>query len=184
VTTSRTRNELYPEYFGRMDQEAAQANLRRFLSEGAKGFEKLKPDLQRDRVVADFSIASILPVLERLAGRVRVGEVEPPAAADPLVVDAGRAQGAYLEFLDEASESVAEVGAYYVGQAFVNGHEALQWGVGQKDAIEHNQPVVTGFRSDADLPVLVVTATLLRKSVLPGFPERLATAVFAWESGV
>jgi hypothetical protein len=46
----------------------------------------------------------------------------------------------------------------------------------------HNQPVVTGFDGELSLAVLGVARKLLRKSVLPGFAERVATAVESWRA--
>ena len=52
---------------------------------------------------------------------------------------------------------------------------ALVVGIGRADRAEEGQPVVTGFSSDADLPVLEVAENLVL--AYESDPSRVATAV-------
>jgi hypothetical protein len=71
-----------------MHEEAAREYLHSFLQDGEHGVRQAEEDLRRDGVEPDFSLASVVPVFEWLARRVRVGEVEPSANVPADIVEA------------------------------------------------------------------------------------------------
>ena len=74
--------------------------------------------------------------------------------------------------------------SYYFGQSFVSSYECLEWALGREDRAEFQQPVVTGFRTDADLPPLVVAENLLLRASESGFEGHVETAVATWRKAV
>ena len=67
--------------------------------------------------------------------------------------------------------------AYYLGESFVTTYPVLRWDLGREDRPEVRQPVVTGFASGEDLPVIAVAESAL----LAGDP---GAAVRQWRQTV
>ena len=77
----------------------------------------------------------------------------------------------------EASRPFVLHAAYYFGASFVTTYPVLRWEIGREDRPEVRQPVVTGFASGEDMPVLGVAENAL----LAGDP---GAAVRQWRHAV
>ncbi len=128
-------------------------------------------------VLADFSLASVPEVLDWIGARVEVVEVPSPAEV-PDWVQAVLDQngGGFCDFA-EASRPLVLQAAYYLGASFVTTYPVLRWEIGREDRPEVRQPVVTGFGSGEDLPVL----TIAENALLAGDP---GAAVRQWRHAV
>ena len=93
--------------------------------------------------------------------------------------------GGFRDFDDESRSSVLRAAFFYIGESFVGevGRE-LEWSVGRDDRVEYQQPVVTGFRTDADLPALVVAENIFLGAASPDFNSQVATAVDIWTKAI
>jgi hypothetical protein len=111
------------------------------------------------------------------AGVVGVVRVDPPPDVPGFIAEAmERDHGGFRDFADDEARVRALAAAFYLGSAFVESFESLAWAVGRRDVAEVGQPVVTGFATGADLPVLAVAENLLLD-----FSERaVETAVATW----
>ena len=154
----------------------AREYLARFLEEGAAaaaaGFGDPKAP-----VLADFSLASVPEVLAWIGTRVEVVDVPPPAEVPEWVQAVLDQNGGGFRDLAEVSRPLVLQAAYYLGASFVTSYPVLRWDIGREDRPEVRQPVVTGFGSGEDLPVLAVAENAL----LAGDP---GAAVRQWRHAV
>jgi PadR family transcriptional regulator, regulatory protein PadR len=150
--------------------------LERFLDEGAAvaaaGFGEPKAPL-----VADFSLASVAEVLAWIGARVELVDVPPPPEVPAWVQTVLDQHGGGFCDVAEASRPLVLQAAYYLGASFVTSYPVLHWEIGREDRPEVRQPVVTGFASGEDMPVLGVAENAL----LAGDP---GAAVRQWRHAV
>jgi hypothetical protein len=147
--------------FAEGTEDEARAYLARFLEDGeaaaAAGFGTPgKP------VVADFSLASVPEVLAAIGARVELVDVAPPAEVPAWVQAVLDQNGAGFRDFAEASRPLVLHAAYYFGASFVTSYPVLRWEIGREDRPEVRQPVVTGFGSGDDMPVLAVAEAALQ----------------------
>lgn len=127
--------------------------------------------------MADFSLASVPEVLAWIGARVEVVDAPPPTEVPDWVQAVLDQNGAGFRDFAEASRPLVLHAAYYLGESFVTSYPVLRWELGREDRPEVNQPVVTGFGSGGDLPVLAVAESAL----LAGDP---GAAVREWRHAV
>jgi hypothetical protein len=127
--------------------------------------------------VVDFSLASVPEVLEWTSKRVEVVEVPAPGEVPDWVQAVLDQNGAGFRDFTEASWPLILHAAYYFGASFVTTYPVLRWDIGREDRPEVRQPVVTGFSSGEDLPVL----TIVENALLAGDP---GAAVRQWRHAV
>jgi hypothetical protein len=127
--------------------------------------------------VADFSLASVPEVLDWIGARVEIVEVDSPSEVPDWVQSVLDQNGGGFRDVAEASRPLVLQAAYYLGASFVTTYPVLSWDIGREDRPEVRQPVVTGFASGEDLPVLTIAETAL----LAGDP---GAAVRQWRHAV
>jgi hypothetical protein len=135
-------------------------------------------------VRADYSVDSVPELLCWLAPRVNVVQVEPPEDVEPWVRDAMEQQHRGFREVDDGTRPLVLRAAYYFGQSFVESYPKLRWAPGRDNRIECQQPVITGFPTEADLPALVVAENILLDADDPEFETIARTAVDAWRDGL
>jgi hypothetical protein len=142
-------------WFFREGTEAeARDYLTRFVDEGAAAAAGFG-------AAADFSLASVPEVVGLLRGEVELVDVPPRAEAPDWVRELVAENGAGFRDFAESSRSCLLRAAYYLGASFVTTYPVLRWELGAADTPEVRQPVVTGFGSGDDLPVLHAAEALL-----------------------
>ena len=112
-------------------------------------------------MLADFSLASVPEVLAWIGTRIEVVEAPPPAEVPLWVQSVLNQNHAGFRDFAEASRPLVLHAAYYIGASFVTSYPVLRWQIGREDRPEVRQPVVTGFGSGEDLPVLAVAESAL-----------------------
>ena len=127
--------------------------------------------------MVDFSLASVPEVLEWTSRRVEVVEVPPPDEVPEWVQAVLDQNGAGFRDFAAASRPLVMHAAYYFGASFVTTYPVLRWDIGREDRPEVRQPVVTGFGSGEDLPVLPI----VEHALLAGDP---GAAVRQWRHAV
>lgn len=171
------------EFFERLSQSEAEAYRSRFLELESRAVEEMLRTAA-PTVELGYSIESIVPAFNWLRGQVTVRAVEPAADTPAWIRDSMEADhGGFLDFDDESRPRVLRAG-YFFGQCFVASHPALEWALGRPERVEFQQPVVTGFSTDADLPALVVAENLLLMADQADFEARVVSAVAAWRKAV
>jgi hypothetical protein len=100
-------------------------------------------------------------VLEWIGARVEVVEAPPPADSPDWVRAVLEQNGGGFRHFAESSRPLVLRAAYYLGASFVTTYPVLRWDIGREDRPEVRQPVVTGFGSGEDLPVLVIAENAL-----------------------
>ena len=135
-------------WFFREGTEAeARDYLARFLDEGAAAAEGFG-------AAADLSLASVPEVVSCCAGRSSSSTRRRPTTSPAWVREVVAESGAGFRDFAEGSRSCVLRAAYYLGASFVTTYPVLRWELGAPDTPEVRQPVVTGFGSGDDLPVL------------------------------
>jgi hypothetical protein len=157
-------------FFREGTEPEARDYLARFIEEGAAWAESLEPG-------ADLSPASVPEVIARVTGEVELVDASPPAGAPDWVRDVVSEHGIGFRDFAESSRSCVLRAAYYFGASFVTTYPVLRWDIGREDRPEVRQPVVTGFGSGEDLPVLPV----VENALLAGDP---GAAVRQWRHAV
>jgi hypothetical protein len=171
-------------FFEALTPEEARTYLERFLTVESEAIEETLDAARADGVQADFSVESVPEFFSWLGPKVNVAQVPAPTGVEWWVSRAMEEHhGGFLD-LDDASRHLALRAAYYLGQSFVSSHENLGWGFGRRDRIEFQQPVVTGFRTGADLPALVVAENVLLDAKDPEFQGIARRAVSSWSEAV
>lgn len=167
-------------FFENLSAEEAQAYFERFSEVESREVETIVVAAQTNGIAADFTVESIPGVFSWLHSRIRVVAVEPANDVPAwLRKSMERHHGGFLDF-DEESRPLVLRAAYYLGQSFVAQFAELAWALGRAERAEFQQPVVTGFRTDADLPPLEVAENLLLRGHMPGLDARLQKAVETW----
>ena len=113
-------------------------------------------------LVADFSLASVPEVLAAIGARVELVDVAPPAEVPGWVQAVLDQNAAGFRDFAESSRPLVLHAAYYLGASFVTSYPVLRWAIGREDRPEVRQPVVTGFGSGDDMPVLAVAEAALQ----------------------
>jgi hypothetical protein len=171
------------EFFERLTEDEADAYLKRYLEVEAREIQQTIAQAHSAGVAADFTIDSIPELFIWLKPSVRVRNVEPPPDLPEWVRDAQEQHGGFRDF-DEESRARVLRASYYLGQSFVESFGRLTWSTGRRDRAEQQQPVVSGFRTDVDLPPLLVAENLFLMVNDPSFEDRVHLAVSTWQDPV
>ncbi len=116
-------------------------------------------------------------MLAWIGTRVEVVDVPAPSDVPDWVQAVLDQNGGGFRDLAETSRPLVLQAAYYLGASFVTTYPVLQWDIGREDRPEVRQPVVTGFGSGEEMPVLAVAESAL----LAGDP---GAAVRQWRQAV
>jgi hypothetical protein len=161
-------------FFEQLTVAEAEAYLATFLEEEAK---RIPPEWWNG-LKAD-GVGAIEPYFAEFVPKISVVQVAPPDDLPEYIVESmEREHGGFRDFATEADRTAVLAAAFYFGEAFRRSFASLSWAVGRADRAEEGQPVVTGFSSDADLPVLEVAENLVFE--YKDDPSRVATAVASW----
>jgi hypothetical protein len=163
-------------FFEELTDEDAQGYLDAFLKAGrARVGEDWWSRLQAN------GVSAVLPYFAAESELVGVARVPPPDDTPTFIVEAmERDHGGFVDFADDEGRGRVLGAAFFLGSAFIHSFRSLSWSIGQPDRAEAGQPVVTGFRTGADLPVLAVAGNLL----LQFDPHATSTAVATWRNVV
>lgn len=171
-------------FFEQLSTDEAREYLDRYLKTEAEKVAHLAESLHAEGIEADFSLRALPGVLAWLAGHVEVIAAEPPADTPAWLRDSMDAEhGGFRDFTEDSREWVLRA-SYFLGEAFVREGTNLTWGIGRRERAEFHQPVVTGFRTDADLPVLTVAENLYLGCKGPGLEERARTVIATWREAI
>ncbi|MFO1491133.1 MAG: hypothetical protein U1F77_08870 [Kiritimatiellia bacterium] len=152
----------------------ASAFLAEFLSHGGH-------DKPRLSARADYTMPSLVSVLEEVAGLMQTTERQPDITLPEWIRTTESYRDGLFDF-DAQSKRLLMWVAFYLGETFVRSNATLSWGTGAIDFAQCNSPVVRGFQHGLELSVILVTENLLRDICGPKpTPERVWTAVKYWE---
>jgi hypothetical protein len=125
-------------------------------------------------------VGAIEPYFAECVPKISLVQVAPPDDLAKYIVESmERDHGGFRDFATEADRIAVLATAFYFGEAFQHSFPSLAWAVGRADRAEEGQPVVTGFSSDTDLPVLVVAENLVFEYERD--PSRVTTAIASWQ---
>ena len=140
-------------FFESLSTEEAHDHLDGFMTTESLAIDIMKPAAVRAGVAVDFSIASlpaffrwVLPDIEVM--RTPVPETEPEWIREFH-------KDGLIEYTEESKYLVLRT-AYYLRECFVRSNDALSWGIGNRDSVENNMPVVTGFRFKMEMAPMMV----------------------------
>jgi hypothetical protein len=161
-------------FFEQLSEDEARAYLATFL----KAERQRIPTEWWDRLTRD-GVAAIEPYFAEFVPGIRLVQIAPPDDLPEYIVESmQREHGGFRDFETHTDRVAVLAAAFYFGEAFRRSFPALLWAVGRSERAEEGQPVVTGFSSDADLPVLEVAENLVLQYQRD--PSRVATAVGSW----
>ena len=169
------------QFFERMSEQEAAEYLRRFLATEGAAAATLVAAADADGVAAGYGADDLVPVLRWAVRRDGAALRDADAGLPRELLDDERERAAALE-LPAGAESLVLRAAYYLGETFVRLRpRRLRWASGDREAITENQPVVTGFTRDMELPVILVVENLFRRA---GDEESVPRLVSAWTERV
>jgi hypothetical protein len=169
-------------FFENLSANQAQAYLHRYLELESRAVEFMLREASSEEVASDFTMESVAGVLRWIGSRITLS-VQPAPDMPDWLRESMKEHGGFIDF-DERSRSLVLAASYYLGESFVSSHDRLEWALGRAERAEFQQPVVTGFRTDADLPPLVVAENLLLSTDEPDFADRIETAMATWRRAV
>ena len=142
-------------FFESLTPQDAQTFLERYLEVEGEATRGMIPSVQEEGIVMDYSLASVPFFLKWILRRIQTV----PGKADETLPTWIRESDSYkrglVDFAEHAKPLVMRA-SYYLGESFVRQYGSLSWGVGEPETMEHNMPVVTGFRHELEMaPILV-----------------------------
>jgi|GEM_PF-2667643 len=161
--------------------EEAQIVLRNFLEVEEKAVREMVPAATRDGIKADFSIASIAPMLVWIAGQLKQVPIEPPSDIPDWIRKEHEKNCGWMEF-DEPSKVLIFRAGYYLGEAFVRNLRGLAWGTGHPDYADKNRPVVTGFTAGMEMAATTIAENMMWRINRTKSDEHAKKAIAHWLS--
>ncbi len=146
------KDVLSKELYELTEREANKV-LQNFLNEEKQIFETLKIDC----VSFDYSRESVIAFFK-------------------YVIDQFHKTGTY----DNRSVWTLRL-AYYFGESLLRSSAKLSWGLGSPKFADHNHPVVQGFGSGVEAPLIIISRNMVASVVLDGEPfTRVVNAANFW----
>ncbi len=147
-------------FFDKLTPQDAQEYFDNFLACERIALEQWTPVMQQARLVVDYSLSSLPSILKWMLGTVHYRRVPIPDSEPDWIKQAHK--DGLIEF-DETSRVVMLRAAYYMGECFVRTYPCLRWAIGNREYMEKNMPVVTGFSHEEELPVAVVVENIFSR---------------------
>lgn len=169
-------------FFEALRPDEAREYLRRYLEVERVALASERGGQIGSRSVADDE-SEVVRFFTSLAPRIKLVQGELPPDVPAWVRSSMEQFGGARDF-DPESRPLVLRASFYLGESFVRTFPKLHWATGREHRAEQNQPVVSGFGSDADLPVLLVSENLLLCADAHDFAERVQTAVETWRRAV
>lgn len=166
-------------FFESLSNKDAQELLSGFLNAESTAVECMRPDAERAGLRFDFSLESLPDVLKWFLSRVSMIRV-PRREDAPDWIRATYSDDTVAEF-DEESKDIVLRAAYYLGATFVQASPQLSWNTANRETIQQNMPVVTGFQHGIELAPMLVTENLFSSVVGDGKPVAIVDwTIQAW----
>jgi len=70
---------------------------------------------------------------------------------------------------------------YYLGETFIRNFKKLKWASGNRETLDHNMPVVTGFKFKIEMPVSVIIENIFCRIIVKGNTDNIDQAIEAWK---
>lgn len=146
-------------FFESLTPHDAQAFLDRYLEVEGEATRGMIPSAQEEGVVMDFSVSSVSAFLKWILRKVQTVPTDADETLPAWIRESESYKRGLIEF-EEKSKPLVMRASYYLGESFVRQYCSLSWGVGEPETVEHNMPVVAGFRSDLEMAPIMVTENL------------------------
>jgi hypothetical protein len=158
------------QFFESLSHAEAVVFLNNFLNTERKAVEEMIVGARSEGVHADFTVASVPPVLKWVVGKLTTVPLIPDETLPSSIRETDTYSSSLFDF-DEPSRVVISRAAYYLGQSFINYSALLSWSVGDSrrigkpKTVHQNMPVVTGFTFDLELAPIWVVENLSRRII-------------------
>jgi hypothetical protein len=152
-------------YFQSLATKDAESYLDAFLVQERAAVKATEARAREQCIPYDFTLSSIVPVLGWLMTGVH-GYFVPMPSTEPWWIQEAHPNG-MLEFHDDAKTAILR-SAYYLGESFVRASTKLKWGIGDKEFMQMNMPVVTRFRHKKELPPILVCENICSRILQEG----------------
>lgn len=172
------------ELFDKMTKKEAALLLQEFLDDGRANVDLVRAHAERAGVNTDYSLESLPQFLEWVLSELRTV----PRTADPEAPQWIRSTSEYERGLfdfDARSGNLLVFAAYYTGECFIRNFTQLRWASGNRDTLESNMVVVTGFSHGIEMaPMLVLENSFRRLIANPSDGRRFDSLVRVWRKHV
>jgi hypothetical protein len=171
------------EFFKKLSSKEAKAYLENFINEARRGFNTMHPQILADGLRIDFTIVSLLPFFTWTIRQLKTF----PEKEDENLPFWIRQTDSYKKGLysfDEMSNVLILRFAYYMGECFNRTYNNLKWSIGKSNTMQPNMPVVTGFRNNMELAVLLVSKNMFMKVIEDDDFNNEKTAIQRWTTFV
>jgi hypothetical protein len=171
-------------FFESLSKQEAEAFLKNYLGVESKAVLEMIAAIEKDNILADFSIQSIPGVLKWLFDKIKTI----PKQVDETLPKWIRECDSYLNGLfdfDEPSKVLILRASYYWGECFVRYSDILSWTIGNSETAEQNMPVVAGFVDEIEMAPLLIVENLFLRILADGAPyEDINRAIESWLSDI
>jgi hypothetical protein len=170
-------------YFEKLSKKDAELYLEHFLLEVNEGFNKLLPDFEKEQIIIDYSIESIVPVINWVKLNLKtIPKMEDKNLPSWITESEVYKKGLYT--FDEISRILILRVSYYFGECFVRSNKKLTWNIGNAKTAECNMPVVTGFKKKLELAPILICENLIRRLVQGADLTIINTALEYWKADI
>jgi hypothetical protein len=149
-------------FFESLSKQEAEDLFNNYLSVESTAIIEMIDTIEKDNIIADFSIQSIPYVLRWIFDKIETN----PKQVDNTLPKWIRECDSYLDSLFDFAESSKILmlrASYYWGECFVRYSNTLFWAIGNTETAEQNMPVVAGFVHEIEMaPMLIVENLYLR----------------------
>ena len=172
------------DHFIGLSAKEARIFLDTFLAEAKQGFSQMSQAVIADGIDVDYTIPSLSSVFKWILVRLETLPIDEDESLPTLIRETDSYKKGLYSF-DNASNVLILRFAYYMGECFVRNHESLNWSIGRVKTMQHNMPVVTGFKNKMELAVFVVSKNMFSKAIEEGdLSNNVESALQTWRSFV
>ena len=168
--------------FDGMTSEEAAEYLAEFLAFGRNKVAHILEEKLHFTTDLDFKIENLSAILKALIPNLKTVTRSPDSSVPEFIRNTEDYHKGLFDFDDE-SNIVLLAAAYYLGETFVKAFPHLKWSTGNVDYLQANSPVVTGFRYNKELPVILVAENIF-SSIISGTrqEESVDSVIEAWST--
>jgi hypothetical protein len=164
--------------FESMSQEEAAEHLAAFVGSERCALRAMEGAAAQAGAPLNYALASPPAVLKWFLSNVEAIRVPVPESEPPWVREFHK--DGFVDFPEQSKYMILRAG-YYLGECFVRAEARLSWGTGDRESVERNMPVVSGFRGGSEMaPVMVCENVFARILDRRGSESDIDRMVGAW----
>lgn len=171
-------------FFLSLSELEAREFLERYLQVESENIGTILLRCRAEGIRCNYTVDSVPGVFHWIHARLKKTKTKPDPEMPDWILDSD-SYWKYLFEFDAPSNVLILRASYYLGASFVNEFKCLHWTIGNKDTIEANMPVVSGFKHCMQMATIMIAENLFRRvSAEPTKIHDIEIAVQEWRDSV